>query len=52
MNKNTCKCSGFELDKSLGSHEDKPCCQICKFFNSTADDCLLGDDYPDGGEED
>ena len=39
-------CKGFELDKNLGSFSEKPKCQICKFFDSCSDDCLLGDDYP------
>ena len=40
------RCIGFELDKNLGTFEDEPCCAICKWNNSVADDCLLGKDYP------
>lgn len=36
------KCCGFDLDKNLGTYEDKPCCQICKWYDSIGDKCLIG----------
>lgn len=35
------KCCGFDLDKNLGTYEDKPCCQICKLYDSIGDKCLI-----------
>ena len=49
MNNKQAKCRGFELDKSAGSYEDRPCCQICKFNEPIGDKCLIGMD--EGGED-
>ena len=39
-------CVGYERDIELGDEGDSPCCKNCCYNNDTADNCLLGDDYP------
>ena len=39
------KCCGFDLDKNLGTYEDKPCCQICKWYDPIGDECLIEMEY-------
>jgi hypothetical protein len=35
------KCCNFEVDEEIALEGDKPCCQICKYFNSVTDTCYV-----------
>ena len=37
-------CGLFEFDDSIALDGDKPCCQVCKYFNNVTDACFIGGD--------